>query len=329
MKIKKVVITHNATVIPYARTVFSSFGATKNGKLRLHLAKFVRGEDGRYQPENHYVEYDMSNMLEGVNYKHAPGNHEKLIEGAIFRGDVLNIDVHDYQNTFREFTITDLIDDFKYVIDTDNETERPAELTHTAIFPPVETKAEWVDRMERILSHCAQNFESAMASIYPQHYTRLHDAPTAKPSTDYLVRQTNTSVHCRWQIGWLWWLVDRQKRNLSTTYTQAKLETMVQGLYENMRTPQHIKQFFHRHNTQEWSKLRNQSASTGENKRHISLWDTDYTEGTLLADLTARSTFSGVVHERSADASMFAYGVTEFTKAAKHPNWERITERIY
>ena len=203
------------------------------------------------------------------------------------------------------------------------------EPNHTAVFPPAETKAEWVDRMERILAHCAQNFEAAMGSIYPQYYTRLHDAATAKPSTNYLLRQTNTSVHCRWQIGWFWERVDRIKRSLPTTYTQAKLEPMIQAVYENMKTPQHIKQFFHRHDTQEWSKLRNQSASTGENKRHISAWDTDYTEGTNFADLTARSTIGGHLNEQSADASMFEYGVTEYTKAARHPKWDLITERIY
>lgn len=329
MKIKNAIITHHAPVIPYTGCGFLSFGATSNGKFRVHLKclDYSHGGAPRVTAQQ-YIEYDMSNIIEGITYIHGKSSHLKVIEGAKVVGDTLHIDVHDATHDFEEYVILGLTKDFKYVSHADVESP-PDELTHTAIFPPAETKAEWVDRMERILAHCAQNFEAAMGSLYPQNYTRLHDALTAKPSTDYLLRETNTSVHCRWQIGWLWERVNRIKRGLTTTYTKAMIEPQVQALHANMRTPQHIKQFLHRHNTQEWSKLRNQSASTGENKRHISLWDTDYTEGTNLADLTARSTFSGVVNERNADASMFEYGVTEYTKAARHPNWDLITERIY
>ena len=265
--------------------------------------------DADYDVIGHkFIEYDMSNMIEGITYGHAEYTHEKLIEGARLEGDTIHIDVHDDSHQYVEYFVGNLTDTLKYVYYDGYSPTVPDKLTHTAVFPPAETKAEWVDRMERILAHCAQNFEAAMGSLYLQNYTRLQDISTAKPSTNYLVRQTNTSVHCRWQIGWFWERVDRIKRNLPTTYTQAKLEPMIQAVYENMKTPQHIKQFFHRHDTQEWMKLRNQSASTGENKRHISAWASDYTEGTNFADLTARSTIGRVFNEQSADASMFEYG---------------------
>ena len=328
MKIKNVIVTHHATTYPESSCTLVAFGATSDGKFRAHM---------KCSDENHvfttksYVEYDMTNMIEGITYRHSMYNHNQVIEGAILKGDTIHIDVHDEQMNFSEYFILNLTKDFKYTgsVERGRTPVMPDELTHTAVFPPAETKAEWVDRMERILAHCAQNFEAAMGGLYPQHYTRLQDAATAKPSTNYLVRQTNTSVHCRWQIGWFWERVDRIKRSLPTVYTQAQLEPMIQAVYENMKTPQHIKQFFHRHDTQEWSKLRNQSSSTGENKRHISAWAADYTEGTNFADLTARSTIGGHLNEQSADASMFEYGVTEYTKAAKHPNWDLITERIY
>ena len=326
MKIKNVIVTHHAYTAPVSDCGLRSFGATSKGKFRAHLK--CRNPKSR-EVTHSFVEYDMSNMIEGITYRHAEYTHEKMIEGARLDGDTLHIDVHDEQQDYAEYHIPNLTEVFKYVDYDGNDPTLPDELTHTAVFPPVETKAEWVDRMERILAHCAQNFEAAMGSIYPQYYTRLHDAATAKPSTNYLVRQTNTSVHCRWQIGWFWERVDRIKRSLPTVYTQAKLEPMIQAVYENMKTPQHIKQFFHRHDTQEWSKLRNQSSSTGENKRHISAWDSDYTEGTNFADLTARSTIGGHLNEQTANASMFEYGVTEYTKASRHPKWDLITERIY
>ena len=331
MKIKNLIITHQGyTVSPQGLyCVFNKFGANSKNKFQVYFKCVDPSKPrGMRITGNHFIEYDMSQAIEGITYRQGDSASPKVIEGARLKGDTLYIDVHDYQNDFTECPIVELTDEFKYY-DLTEASDLPTELTHTAVFPPPETKAEWVDRMERILAHCAQNFEAAMGSLYPQYYTRLHDAATAKPSTDYLVRQTNTSVHCRWQIGWFWERVDRIKRNLPTVYTQAKLEPMIQAVYENMKTPQHIKQFFHRHNTQEWSKLRNQSTSTRENKRHISAWDTDYTEGTNFADLTARSTIGGHLNEQTADASMFEYGVTEYTKAARHPNWDLITERVY
>ena len=320
MKIKNTVIVHHSYITPSVNTFINVFGANSEGKIRAIILD---------AGTKRFVEYDLSNMLEGITYSQSNASAIRIIEKARLDGETLHIDVHDGRQDFIEFLITDLSEQFKYVHYAEEEFDIPDKLTHTAIFPPAETKAEWVDRMERILAFCAQNFEAAMGSLTLQNYTRLHDVATAHPSTDYLIRQTNTSVHCRWQIGWFWERVDRIKRNLPTVYTQAKLEPMIQAVYENMKTPQHIKQFFHKHNTQEWMKLRNQSASTGENKRHISAWDSDYTEGTNFADLTARSTIGGHLNEQTADASMFEYGVTEYTKAAKHPKWERITERIY
>ena len=325
MKIKNVIVTHHAYIVPVTPCGILILGATSDGKLRgvIECSGETRDDD-----ECHFVEYDMSNMIEGITYRHGEYTHEKIIEGAILKGDTIHIDIHDEEQDYVEYQITDLGKDFKYV-SYDSDTPTFPDDLETTVFPPVETKAEWVDRMERILAHCAQNFEAAMGSLYLQNYTRLQDIATAKPSTNYLIRQTNTSVHCRWQIGWFWERVDRIKRNLPTVYTQAQLEPMIQAVYANMKTPQHIKQFFHRHNTEEWKKLRNQSSDTRQNKRHISAWASDYTEGTNFADLTARSTVGGHLNEQSADASMFEYGVTEYTKAAKHPNWELITERIY
>lgn len=322
MNIKQAIITHHAYTIPASprASYIWGLGANSDGKIRIHIQN---------SGVNQFFEYDMSNIIEGIVYRQRNYSASELIEGARIEGEILHIDVHDDQSDYAEHIISELKKDFKYVAFDEDTPEVPDNLDATIVFPAAETHAEWVDRMERLLAACAQNYEAAMGSIHSQHYTRLHDALTAKPSTDYLVRQTNTSVHCRWQIGWLWERVDRIKRKLRTTYTKAQVEAKVQALYANMKTPQHIKQFFHRHDTQEWSKLRNQSESTGENKRHIALWDTDYTKGTLLADLTARATFSGIVDETTADASMFEYGVTEYTKAAKHPNWELITERIY
>ena len=325
MNIENVIVTHHAYRMPAAdiQCYYLTFGATSKGKLRLHFAC----EDSEDSVKK-FVEYDMKNLIDGITYRHNVNDKSRFIEGVCLKGNTLHVDVHDYHNEVAEFVISGLTEVFKYTGISPTPTI-PNTVDHTAVFPPVETKAEWVDRMERILAHCAQNFEAAMGGLYPQHYTRLHDAAIAKPSTNYLVRQTNTSVHCRWQIGWFWERVDRIKRSLPTVYTQAQLEPMIQKVYENMKTPQHIKQFFHRHDTQEWMKLRNQSASTGENKRHISAWDTDYTEGTNFADLTARSTIGGHLNEQSADASMFEYGVTEYAKAARHPNGDIITERIY
>lgn len=331
MKIKNLVVTHHAQIISDSQILcgYHRFGATSNGKLRVHFKCKDYSKSPVETTENQFIEYDVSNILPGITYSHGQSSNLRLIEGIKIVDDTLYVDVHDHPDgNFEEYFLSGLSDSFKYV-GFDYAPELPAELTHTAVFPPPETKAEWVDRMERILAHCAQNFEAAMGSLYPQHYTRLHDAATAKPSTSYLVRQTNTSVHCRWQIGWFWERVDRIKRSLPTVYTQAKLEPMIQAVYENMKTPQHIKMFFHKHDTQEWSKLRNQSSSTGENKRHISAWASDYTEGTNFADLTARSTIGGHFNEQSADASMFEYGVTEYTKAARHPKWDLITERVY
>ena len=321
MNIKNIIVTHHAFTLPGNGCAVSAFGAKSDGTFRVVL--------GCVGKDTIMVEYDMSNMIEGITYRHGTYTHEKFIEGARLEGDTIHIDVHDDRQEYTEYHIGTLTDTLKYVHYDDYSPIIPDELTYTAVFPPAETKAEWVDRMERILAHCAQNFEAAMGSLYLQNYTRLQDISTAKPSTNYLIRQTNVSVHCRWQIGWFWERVDRIKRNLPTTYTQAQLEPMIQAVYANMKTPQHIKQFFHRHNTEEWKKLRNQSSDTRQNKRHISSWDTDYTEGTNFADLTARSTIRGVTNEQNADASMFEYGVTEYTKAAKHPNWDLITERIY
>ena len=338
MDVKKAVLTHHIRGYYHPNNCqYLGFQLTSDGKFIFDYEKRERLIP--YQGRKLYrrrIAYDLSNMKPGVTYKHAEHTEEKIIEGVHIDGDTLHIDLHDVyvEDGHRLFEIEELSKTPKGVnFWHDNESyynwSNAAEIHKTIVFPPVETHTEWVDRMERLIANAAQNYEAAMGSIHTQDYTRLHDALTAKPSTDYLVRQTNTSVHCRWQIGWLWERVNRIKRKLSTSYTKAMIEAQVLAMYANMQTPQHIKQFLHRHNTQEWSKLRNQSESTGENKRHISLWDTDYTEGTNLADLTARSTFSGVVDERTADASMFEYGVTEYTKAAKHPNWELITERIY
>ena len=212
MNIKKAIITHHAPVIPYSGCGFLSFGANSKGKIRANVVCYTYNENGDETSESHFIEYDVSKIIEGITYRQGTSSNLRFIEGIRLLGDTLHIDIHDQDNDFTEFALFGLTEKFKYG-GYEDVPEIPEELTHTAVFPPAETKAEWVDRMERILAHCAQNFEAAMGShLSYRYYTRLHDAATAKPSTNYLIRQTNTSVHCRWQIGWFWERVDRIKR---------------------------------------------------------------------------------------------------------------------
>ena len=319
MNINNVIISHHAPINPSPGCAFLGFGATSNGKLRVFL---------KCGKEKHFIEYNMSNILPGIIYRHEEGNNLKVIEGVWIENSTLYVDVHDKNNDIEDFVISDLNTEFKYERGYFSS-EMPEEVTHNAVFPPAETHKEWVDRMERMICRCAHNFENAFSQIQPNQYDRLRDFASQPLSSNMSDRMVNTSLHCRMQIGWLWARVDRLKRGLTSVYTKATLEPMVQALYNNMDRPEKIKQFFHRHNIVEWKKLRNDSGDDRHNGRKIHLWADDYTAGTLLADLNARATINNIFYETTAKAAMVEMAMTEYKKAASHPNYDVITERVY
>ena len=330
MKIKNVIITHHGGYKPAPeRCYFVRFWANATGNLRAQLLCEIRDENRRRQTSvKKLLEYDFSNLIENINYKQQIHNYVNIIENVILIGDTIHVDVHDIQDGFSEIHLLNLTNDYKQV-DIISDQDVLTKVTDNVIFPLAETHNEWIDRMERLLAFCAHNFENAIGQLYPQHYTRLHDVATALPSTDFLNRLTNTSVHCRLAIGWLWERVNRIKRKLPTTFTKAGIEANIQALYQNLKDVQNIKLFFHKHNVVDWNKLRNHGVDKDTNKRQIQLWDSDYTAGILLADINARNTLNNVLHDTNAEASMFTLGTTEYRKAASHLNWEPITERIY
>ena len=326
MNLKNVIITHEGYPIPVSKCSVNAFGATSAGMLRTIVICY----DSQFRVVGRkLIEYNMSNMLEGIVYRHSNHTHEQLIERAWLEGDTLHIDIHDENHDAAEYSITELTKEFKYVQYEGSDPTIPEELDHTAVFPPPETHKEWVDRMERLICRSAHNLENALGQIHPRQYTRLRDFVTAPVSSNNLDRLVNTSIHCRWQIGWLWARVNRLKRGLTSTYTKATLEPMIQALYSNMKEVENIKQFFHKHDIVEWKKLRNDSGDDRNNKRKIQLWADDYTPGTELADLNARATIADIFYETTAKASEVEFAMTEYKKAAIHSKWDIITERVY
>ena len=280
--------------------------------------------------------YDLSNLIEGISFvqKTFP-EHVLPIDSMLLENGLLTI-------KWRPCTIyipcenhsiekDDVLymghESHKYFTNTRYKRPDP---TATIIFPPAETNAEWKDRMHRTLAFCAHQIEDALSTISPLLYQRSDDAHTASITTQDRIRIANVSMHARLNIGYLWHqVITAVNELLSTKPKKSVVEGYIKKVYENMKTPEHIKAFFHNHDTEEWRKLRHQSADDRNNHRRIHIWDTDFTAGDLLLDVNLKNTTNGVLNDLEARSDFHTCATADYKLAASSPNWELVTERIY
>ena len=315
MSLTSLAISHRQAHEDYdKRCYFSSFGVKSGNKLWVEHYTFEKERS-----PNVAVEYDFSNLITGITYRHATQTESTLIESMVTHDgkhlDIVLFPTHSDLYAVRFDTITA---EYQHKEGQLDEVHTPKSVAdHTIIFPTAETNDQWKDRMKRLLSAAAHNFEAAMGSLYSQFYTRSLDAATAPRSTAMLNRETNTAVHCRTQIGYLWKQVSKGVKGV---------EADILALYENMKEPQAVKAFFHNHSDNEWQKLR---YSTGDNRSHrrVHLWNDDFTAGKLLRDVNAAHTGDNADLEAKAEYHILA--TSEYEKAAASTEWQPITERVY
>ena len=184
--------------------------------------------------------------------------------------------------------------------------------------------------MHRTLSFCAHQLEDALSGIIPQIYQRSDDAHTADSTTQDKIRIANVSMHARLNIGYLWHqVITAVNKLLSTKPEKSVIESYVKKVYENMKTAEDIKAFFHNHDTEEWRKLRHASSDDRNNHRRIHIWQEDFTAGDLLLDVNLKNTKDGVINDLEARSDFHTCATTDYKLAASSPNWTLITERIY
>ena len=116
---------------------------------------------------------------------------------------------------------------------------------------------------------------------------------------------------------------------LATKPEKSVVEAYVKKVYENMKTSERIKAFFHNHNTEEWRKLRYASSDDRNNHRRIHIWQDDFTAGDLLLDVNLKNTTNGVINDLEARSDFHTCATADYKLAAISPNWELITERVY
>ena len=303
-------------------------GASSRKHVRLEYEIRLRGvtQDGRI-----FTDIDLSNLIKGITYRHKRTTRHHFVD-SVFTADGDTVELcfiaHNdpttisFQNLTEAFTYQELVTGLKH----SDVKGRPSS---TVVFPPAETDAEWKDRMLRTIAHCAHNLEKALGELTPQIYTHSLDFATAHLTSDMLDAITTTGVHARLPIGFLWHQVSAALGNAPGKPTKANVEADVLALYENMKSTQDIKMFFHNHDRETWKKLRFSSADNRHNHRRIHLWQSDATPGKMLLDVNAKHTTNGELHELNARAEFHVCMTQDYKLAAKSPNWELVTERTY
>lgn len=118
--------------------------------------------------------YDLSNLIEGVNFVQKTFPENVLpIDSLLLENGLLTIKwkpcnphtTHENHSVEHDGVLYLGINSHNYY--TNPRYKRPAP-TATIIFPPVETNAEWKDRMHRTLSFCSHQIEDALSKITPQ-----------------------------------------------------------------------------------------------------------------------------------------------------------------
>ena len=278
--------------------------------------------------------YDISNLIDGVAFRQVTLKHPLLpLRRLLLEGDHLTIEWEPCHWEYYHITTSKRVGDRLYLgTNAERYFKSPqyAETVDTMIFPPAETDAEWQDRMHRTLAYCAHQFEKAVGAITPQLYTHSDNYASANLTSEMVDRVANTGMHTRLQIGYLWHQVLSAVDPLAYPRpARIAVETDIFRVFKNMKTPEHIKAFFHHHDREEWKKLRHQSSDHRHNHRRIHIWDTDYTAGKLLLDVNAKNSTNGVLDDLEARAEFHTCATKDYKLAASSPNWELITERVY
>ena len=284
--------------------------------------------------------YDFSNIVERINYVQKTLAHTKIlpIDSLFLEDGLLTIEWHPCYLETSHFSRGRNIEGVLYfgretakdAFDNPLNYGIPTDPTATIIFPPVETTAEWKDRMHRTLSFCAHQLEDALSGIIPQLYHRSDDAHTGSRTTQDNIRVANVSMHARLNIGYLWHqVIAAASELLSTKPKKSDVESQVKKVFENMKSPEHVKSFFHNHNEDAWKKLRHQHSDERSNHRRIHIWQDDFTPGELLLDVNEKNTTNGVLSELDAKAEFHTCATADYKLAASSPNWELITKRVY
>ena len=330
MNIKKVLFQHtHPDYHPNYYLVYFAFGATSRGKLRSEFGKVAKHDRSRYAAHR-VIDFDLTNMIENIVYTPSETLVEGIIERIWLEGTTLHVDLHDTTELFTEFVLDNITKDIDMRDSRYNRTyRRKTDVDRTIIFPPPETANEWKDRMLRTLSHCAHNFEKTLGELTPQIYTHSQNFATAHLTSNMLDRITNTGLHARLNIGYLWHQVLAAVGNAPNKPSKSDVESDVGVVYQNMKSPEQIKMFFHNHDVETWKKLRFSSGDNRNNHRRIHLWQSDFTPGKLLFDINAKHTTNGELHELNAKAELHRCATEDYGLAAVSPNWELITERIY
>ena len=312
---------------PIAVGVYT-LGATSAKLVRFQYNVRVNGVI-----ENTFVvmDLDLSNLVNGITYRHGSIGRFNFVD-SVFTADGSNVELCLIaRNENNPLVIENLGEKMKFVnvAYPTQEGEIKGRPTQTVIFPPPETDAEWKDRMLRTVAHCAHNLEKALGELTPQIYTHSLDFATAHLTSNMLDAITTTGVHARLPIGYLWHQVSAALGNAPTKPTKADVEANVLAMYENMKSPEHIKMFFHNHDEETWKKLRFSSADNRHNHRRIHLWQSDATPGKLLLDVNEKHTTNGELHELNARAEFHTCMTQDYKLAASSPNWELVKERTY
>ena len=278
--------------------------------------------------------YDISNLIDGVTFRQVTLKYPLLpLRRLLLEGDHLTIEWEPCHTDHYFITTSKRIGDRLYLgydAEKDFKNPRYANPVGSLIFPPAETNAEWKDRMHRTLSFCAHQIEDALSNISPLLYHRSDDAHSASITTKDRIRIANVSMHARLNIGYLWHqVIHAVTELLSTKPDKSVIEAYIKKVYENMKTPEHIKAFFHSHDTEEWRKLRHASSDDRNNHRRIHIWQDDFTAGDLLLDVNLKNTNDGVLNDLEARSDFHSCATTDYKLAAVSPNWELITERVY
>ena len=308
-----------------------SYCSLENNIMRVRVYNGIHNE-------KHIFLYDLSNIVEGINFVEKTLSQPKSlpIDSLFLENGLLIIEWHPCRIETSHFSASRLIDGVLYFGSSSSEafftTEnmRGSSPTATIVFPPPETNDEWKDRMHRTLSFCAHQLERALSGIIPQLYHRSDDAHTGSLTTQDNIRVANVSMHSRLQIGYLWHQVIVAANDLlSTKPKKSDVESQVKKVFENMKSPEHVKSFFHNHNEDAWRKLRHQHSDERSNHRRIHIWQSDFTPGELLLDVNEKNTTNGVLSELDAKAEFHTCATADYKLAASSPNWELITKRVY
>ena len=206
------------------------------------------------------VLYDFRNAKSDVTYTNPTGGESKILN---MKASVIALTPTTYKNveiTLQNYNTNTAIPDqitapivgmanydnlALYLYRGPNETETDDPATHTVLFPPPETDAEWVARIEPRIT----NLSRCYADGIPGQHSRF-DALEQRVSSADEVGQLN--------IGFVRWQFEKHAngetgKDNGVYTTKAEVEGFIQQLEDRFPDKDEVTKFYYRHPRTKWA----------------------------------------------------------------------------